>query len=92
MAQKNDGPQPVAELSYEEAREELVSTVRQLEQGGLSLDDSLALWERGEELGQRCEELLPVRTNALRMRWLHVRQAMTMMTRRAALIRVLVRN
>ena len=58
MAQKNDGPQPVAELSYEEAREELVSTVRQLEQGGLSLDDSLALWERGEELGQRCEELL----------------------------------
>ena len=58
MAQKNDGPQPVAELSYEEAREELVSTVRQLEQGGLSLEDSLALWERGEELGQRCEELL----------------------------------
>ncbi|WQD12547.1 MAG: exodeoxyribonuclease VII small subunit [Lawsonella clevelandensis] len=58
MAQKNDGPQPVAELNYEEARDELMNTVRQLEQGGLSLDDSLALWERREELGQRCEELL----------------------------------
>lgn len=58
MAQKNDGPRPVAELSYEEARDELLSTVRQLEQGGLSLDESLAVWERGEELGQRCEELL----------------------------------
>ena len=58
MAQQNEDVKPVAELNYEEARDELVETVRCLEQGGLSLDDSLALWERGEELGQRCEELL----------------------------------
>ena len=46
MAQQNDDVKPVAELNYEEARDELVETVRCLEQGGLSLDDSLALWER----------------------------------------------
>lgn len=48
----------VAELSYEQARDELVSVVAQLEQGGVSLEESLALWERGEALAQRCEEWL----------------------------------
>ena len=38
MAQQNDDVKPVAELNYEEARDELVETVRCLEQGGLSLD------------------------------------------------------
>ena len=49
---------PVAELSYEQARDELISVVNQLEQGAASLEASLALWERGEALAARCEEWL----------------------------------
>jgi exodeoxyribonuclease VII small subunit len=45
-------------LSYEAAREELVETVRRLEAGGTTLEDSLALWERGEALAKRCQEWL----------------------------------
>ncbi|WP_437584533.1 exodeoxyribonuclease VII small subunit [Paramicrobacterium sp. CJ85] len=48
----------VAELSYEEARDELVRVVAELEQGASTLEQSLALWERGEALAQRCEEWL----------------------------------
>jgi len=48
----------VPELSYEESREELNTVVRQLESGGLSLKESLALWERGEELARVCEQWL----------------------------------
>jgi exodeoxyribonuclease VII small subunit len=50
--------QSIAELSYEQARDELVKVVGQLEQGGVSLEQSLALWERGEALAKRCEEWL----------------------------------
>lgn len=46
------------ELSYEDAREELVDVVRRLETGGTSLEDSLALWERGEKLAQICQHWL----------------------------------
>lgn len=46
---------PSSELGYEEARDELIEVVQQLEQGGLDLDASLKLWERGEELSKRCE-------------------------------------
>lgn len=49
---------PISELGYEEARDELVAVVHELEQGGLDLDTSLNLWERGEKLAQRCEEHL----------------------------------
>jgi exodeoxyribonuclease VII small subunit len=49
---------PISQLGYEEARDELIEVVRQLEQGGLDLDTSLKLWERGEELAKRCEEHL----------------------------------
>ncbi|CDP89741.1 MULTISPECIES: exodeoxyribonuclease VII small subunit [Mycolicibacterium] len=49
---------PISELGYEEARDELIAVVQQLEQGGLDLDASLNLWERGEKLAQRCEEHL----------------------------------
>lgn len=49
---------PISELGYEEARDELIGVVQQLEQGGLDLDASLNLWERGEELAKRCEEHL----------------------------------
>lgn len=49
---------PISQLGYEEARDELVDVVRRLEQGGLSLDESLQLWERGEELAKCCERHL----------------------------------
>lgn len=49
---------PVAELGYEAARDELVQVVAALESGGMDLDTSLALWERGEALAERCEEHL----------------------------------
>lgn len=45
-------------MSYEQARDELVSVVSALEQGGVALEESLALWERGEALAARCEEWL----------------------------------
>ncbi|GAB4084058.1 hypothetical protein GCM10028784_06880 [Myceligenerans cantabricum] len=48
----------VAELSYEQARDELVRVVQRLEAGGEPLEDSLALWERGEALATRCQEWL----------------------------------
>ena len=47
-----------ARPSYEDAREELVDVVRRLESGGANLEDSLALWERGEKLAQICQEWL----------------------------------
>ena len=49
---------PVEQLGYEQARDELVETVKLLELGQMSLDESLALWERGEALARRCEEHL----------------------------------
>lgn len=42
--------------SYEDARAELVEVVRQLEAGGTTLEESLALWERGEKLATTCQE------------------------------------
>ena len=49
---------PISELGYEEARDELIEVVQRLEQGGLDLDASLKLWERGEALAKCCEEHL----------------------------------
>lgn len=49
---------PVASLNYEQARAELVDTVCKLETGAASLEESLTLWERGEALADRCEEIL----------------------------------
>jgi len=49
---------PISNLGYEACRDELIEVVRLLEQGGLDLDASLKLWERGEELAKRCEEHL----------------------------------
>lgn len=48
----------IAQMGYEQAREELVQVVARLEAGGTSLEDSLALWERGEALAARCEQWL----------------------------------
>jgi exodeoxyribonuclease VII small subunit len=44
--------------SYEVAREELIDVVRRLEAGGTTLEESLALWERGEKLATICQEWL----------------------------------
>lgn len=44
--------------SYEQARDELADVVRRLEAGGLTLEESLSLWERGEKLAAVCEEWL----------------------------------
>ncbi len=49
---------PVADLSYEQARDELVAVVSRLEAGGATLEESLTLWERGEALAARCQEWL----------------------------------
>lgn len=51
-------PAEVATLSFEQARDELVRVVAELEQGAPTLEESLALWERGEALAARCEEWL----------------------------------
>lgn len=48
----------VASLSYEQARDELIAVVNRLEQGGATLEESLRLWERGEQLAARCEDWL----------------------------------
>ncbi|MGN8246853.1 exodeoxyribonuclease VII small subunit [Cellulomonas soli] len=53
-----DVPAEIAALSYEQARDELVSVVARLESGADSLEESLALWERGEALAARCQEWL----------------------------------
>jgi exodeoxyribonuclease VII small subunit len=45
-------------LPYEQARDELIELVKRLEAGGLTLEQSLQIWERGEELAAICEEWL----------------------------------
>lgn len=49
---------PDERLSYEQARAELASVVERLEAGGTSLEESLALWERGERLAEICQRWL----------------------------------
>jgi exodeoxyribonuclease VII small subunit len=45
-------------LGFEQAREQLTEVVRTLEAGGLTLEESLALWERGEQLATICQQWL----------------------------------
>lgn len=52
------GVGPASALGYEQARDELVDVVRRLEAGGTTLEESLALWERGEELAKVCRHWL----------------------------------
>ena len=54
----SDEATPISQLGYESCRDELMEVVRLLEQGGLDLDASLALWKKGEQLVKRCEEHL----------------------------------
>ncbi|MBD8607902.1 exodeoxyribonuclease VII small subunit [Aeromicrobium sp. CFBP 8757] len=51
-------PTSPPEIPYEQARDELIAVVSRLEQGGTSLDESLALWERGEQLAAICQQWL----------------------------------
>ena len=48
----------MTEIGYEAARAELADIVRKLETGGQSLEESLALWQRGEELADTCQRWL----------------------------------
>lgn len=57
-AASSDVNADVSALSYEAARDELVQVVAQLESGSATLEQSLALWERGEALAQQCEAWL----------------------------------
>ena len=54
MSEQTDEPT----TTYEQAREELADVVRRLEAGGLTLEESLALWERGEALAEVCQHWL----------------------------------
>ena len=58
--QKDGGTVPAAgqSLSYEQARDKLATVVKRLEAGGLTLEQSLELWERGERLAAVCAEWL----------------------------------
>jgi exodeoxyribonuclease VII small subunit len=49
---------PAAEMPYEQARDELMGVVQRLEGGGLTLEESLKLWERGEHLAAICLQWL----------------------------------
>lgn len=57
MSEKNPNDD-VAKMSYEQARDELTNVLNELEQGSVTLEQSMQLWERGEALAKRCEEWL----------------------------------
>ena len=56
-------------LTYEQAREELVEVVKKLESGGESLADSMALWQRGEELAKLCQGFLDGAREQVEQAW-----------------------
>jgi len=58
VSQAPSHDRPVQDLTYEQARDELVAVVARLEAGGETLEGSLALWERGEALAARCQAWL----------------------------------
>jgi exodeoxyribonuclease VII small subunit len=53
--QRSGDSAPQERLSYEQARAELAAVVERLEAGGTTLEESLALWERGESLAEICQ-------------------------------------
>ena len=57
MTEKNQNAD-VESMTYEQARDELTKVLNQLEAGSVTLDQSMALWERGEVLAQKCEQWL----------------------------------
>ena len=57
-ATSGETPSDPADLSYEQARDELLAVVARLESGAVPLEESLVLWERGEALAARCQQWL----------------------------------
>jgi exodeoxyribonuclease VII small subunit len=57
-AEPTPATDPDEQLGYEQARQELVAVVQRLESGGVPLEESLALWERGERLAAICQRWL----------------------------------
>ncbi len=57
-ATESTAPTDPPSLGYEDARDELIDVVKQLEGGGLTLEQSIALWERGEKLAEICQTWL----------------------------------
>jgi len=58
MVNKGEATAAGETLTYEQARDQLVSVVTKLEAGGTTLEESLDLWQRGEELAKICEQYL----------------------------------
>lgn len=58
MTDSREPAADVAAMTFEQARDELVRVVAELEQGAPTLEQSLALWERGEALAARCDAWL----------------------------------
>lgn len=58
MADSTPEPRPVADLSYEQARDELVQLVSRIESGQVPLEEAMLLWERGEQLAAHCQAKL----------------------------------
>ncbi|WP_022926240.1 exodeoxyribonuclease VII small subunit [Serinicoccus marinus] len=56
---------PVVELSYEQARDELVALVARIESGQVPLEEAMTLWERGEELAAHCQTKLDAAQESL---------------------------
>lgn len=55
----------VADLTYEQARDELVRLVSRIESGQVPLEEAMALWERGEELAAHCQAKLDAAQDTL---------------------------
>ena len=58
MSEQTEPGRDEPDLPYEQARDELVAVVQKLETGGTTLEESLALWERGEHLAAMCQRRL----------------------------------
>jgi exodeoxyribonuclease VII small subunit len=63
---ESSAPRPVAELTYEQARDELVALVATLESGRSGLEESMRMWQRGEELAAHCSGWLDKAEESLR--------------------------
>lgn len=63
---KSATPKPVAELSFEQALDELDALVRRMEAGELNLDDAVAAYRRGAELAKHCQGKLAVAEQEIR--------------------------
>ena len=60
-----EAPTPVPDLSYEQARDELVRLVSRIESGQVPLEEAMTLWERGEQLAAHCQAKLDAAQDTL---------------------------